>query len=88
MSTPGLPPLFGMPWERQEQSERVLSTRDEWFKGLETKGMEWAERQLLIRNPTLGPGFAQSVTLAISVMEHRGQTRVASDLWSMALQVR
>ena len=26
MTTPGLPPLFGAPWERQEEQDPVIST--------------------------------------------------------------
>ena len=83
MTSRGLPPLFGAPWERQEPSETGIG-RNEWFDGLETKGMDWAEQQLIILNPTLLPEMAKSITLAISVMKHRGQSRVASDLWYLA----
>ena len=79
----GLPPLFGAPWERQKPSETGVSS-GEWFDGLEKKGMDWAERQLLILNPALLPEMAKSVTLAIAVMAHRGQSRVASDLFYLA----
>lgn len=49
MNARGLPPLFGAPWEREEQE------------------------------------VARNVTTAILVMEHRGQTRIASDLYYLAL---
>ena len=83
MSKQGLPPLFGAPWERQQPSETGVS-RNEWFDGLKMKGMDWAEQQLLVLNPALLPEMARSVTVAIDVMEHRGQTRIASDLWFLA----
>ena len=83
MTTRGLPPLFGAPWERQQPNETGVS-RDEWFNGLRTKGGEWALQQLMILNPALLPEMARSVTVAIDVMEHRGQTRIASDLWFLA----
>ena len=80
MTTPGLPPLFGAPWERREEEGLTRSRSDEFFAGLRSEGMEWAVKKLTIWVPGIDPNVARSFATAISVMESRGQTRVASDL--------
>ena len=89
MTTPGLPPLFGAPWERRQEEEGFSrSRRDEFFATLQSEGLEAAERKLAIWVPGVAPDVIRSFATAISVMEHRSQTRVASDLLNFLLNSR
>ena len=87
MTTPGLPPLFGAPWERQEQEGFSRSRSDEFFAGLKSEGLEWGAKKLILWVPGIDREVARSFATAISVMESRGQTRVASDLFAGALRI-
>ena len=81
-----LPPLFGAPWERREEEETFSrSRREEFFAVLHGEGMEAAERKLAIWVPGVAPDVVRSFATAISVMEHRSQTRIASDLLNFLL---
>jgi hypothetical protein len=84
----GPPPLFGAPWEREDAEaeeriqagERRLSDRDSFFVGMNRNGIDWAAKQIS-ELTGMDSQTAGSFATAMSVMEHRQQTRVANDIY-------
>ena len=91
MTTPGLPPLFGAPWERQEKpvtGQRDKDQEDAFFDGLNRRGLDWGSKQLIRYNPSLTSEVAWSLATAIGIMNGSGQAKIAGDLFAVALLVR
>lgn len=87
MVTKGLPPLFGAPWEREEEAEHISRADTlEGFLYRTTRNQQIAFLQQW--NPAMNPKMADDLVTAMSIMRDKDLPWVARTIFDMAMRYK